>query len=112
MLYATASDASTYEMFSGAQTTYTYHTGNLTEGAYTNLKLYDELYFVVTGTHTVKVYIYTILVNTFTLTEQTTPIRLAVPQEFQRGSAIRFELSGIGTIKEIEYKAQGRQNGK
>lgn len=107
-----ADKVETFEMFAGLQATYEYSTGNLTEGEHTNLKRYDEIYFVVTGTHTAKVYVDESLVSTFNLVGQAKPLRVSIPQEYQRGSSIRFELSGIGTVKEIEYKAGGRTNGK
>ena len=37
---------------------------------------------------------------------------IKVPQEKQRGSSIQFDIFGHGVIKEIEWKVQGRENGR
>jgi len=99
-----------FAMFRGAPVPYKYTTGNLTEGAVSELKLYNTVYVYLIGTHTIKVYINDVLVATRTLTGTTKPQKLTIPQEHQRGSSIRFELEGTGTVKEIEYMATRRVN--
>ena len=99
-----------FEMFAGAPVAYMYVTGELTEQRVSELKTYDDIYFYVTGSHTVKVFINNILVATKDIIGSPKPQHLAIPQALQRGSSIRFELTGIGVVKEIEYVAEGREN--
>jgi len=108
-LYGAAA-AGLFEMFAGAAVAYTYVTGELTEQRISELKTYDDIYFYVTGTHTVKVFINNVLVATKVIVGAAKPQHLAIPQAKQRGSSIRFELTGIGIVKEIEYVAEGREN--
>lgn len=110
-LYASIG-SSIYPMFAGALAIYNYSTGNLTEGSLSELKQYNTVYAYVTGTHTLNIYINNTLVATRVLTESKKPIDIAIPQQYQMGSSIRFELVGTGTVKELEYKAMGRQNGR
>jgi len=99
-----------FEMFAGPDVAYTYVTGELTEQRISELKTYDDIYFYVTGTHTIKVFINNMLVATKIIVGSAKPQHLAIPQAQQRGSSIRFELTGIGVVKEIEYIAEGREN--
>ena len=111
VLYANLG-AGIYPMFAGGLVPYNYTTGNITEGSLSELKQYNTIYAYVTGTHTLNVYINNILVATRLLLESKKPIDIAIPQMFQTGSSIKFELTGTGVIKELEYKAMGRQNGR
>jgi len=99
------------EMFKGSLVPYSYTTGNLTEGAVSELKSYDDIYIYVEGTHTLTVYINDIKVASKVIIGSAKPQHLAIPQTLQLGSSIRFELTGTGTVKEIEYTAERRENG-
>jgi len=110
-LYAEKAGSS-YEMFQGAPLTFSYTTGDYTEGSLSNLKQYDNLYFYLTGSITVDVKINGTSVANKTLTGTAKPIQLMIPQQLQAGSAISFSFSGTGTLKELEYKAVPRQNGR
>jgi len=106
-------DGEVRECFEGEPSSYAFLTGNLTEGANTHLKLYDEIYvYVAKGEVKLSVSIDSILVGTFELEAAPKPIRIAVPQENQRGSSIQFLVEGTGVVREIEYKVGGRANGK
>jgi len=99
------------ELFAGALVEYTYQTGNLTEGVATNLKTYDEVFIAMRGTLTLTIRIDKKVVQTKTFTETAKPQVVAVPQDLQRGASISFEVVGIGTLAELEYKVVGRDNG-
>jgi len=100
-----------FEMFIGSDVPYTYVTGELTEQRVSELKTYDNIFFYVTGTHTVQVFINDTLVATKDIVGSAKPQKLSVPQALQRGSSIRFELTGVGVVKEIDYAVEGRENG-
>lgn len=91
------------ELFQGDLATYEYETGKLTEGSATKLKLYKDIIVALEGTHTITVLIDDEVVITKEFTGSKKPSTLKVPQELQRGTAISFRLSGVGTIKEIDY---------
>jgi hypothetical protein len=57
-----------------------------------------------------KCYIDDELVSTATLLEGFQEIKL--PQDKRLGYYIQFEVTGTGVLNEIEYKVEGRQNGK
>lgn len=99
------------EMFAGDQVTSTYKTGKFTEGADTEIKLYDEIYVSCDGTHDIIVYIDGIEVGQYTRTGADLSDPIKIPKSKQRGRNISFKISGVGTISEIEYKAEGRKNG-
>lgn len=111
VLYGSSTKGLT-EMFKGEAVEYSYTTGNLGEGALSNLKTYDEIYVAAEGSHTLDVLVDGFQVSSFVFEGASKPLRFAVPQEYQRGSTIQFKLKGIGKIKELEYKAIGRTNGQ
>lgn len=110
-LYA-LKDLLLYEMFTGAPVELSYETGNLTDGSSSMLKQYNSVYLDGAGEFKLAIYIDDIKVQEVNIVFAVKPYELAIPQQLQRGSRIRFSFSGTGTIKEIEYKAGGRQNGK
>ena len=112
VLYGQLPAGGLYEFFAGADTPYEYSTGNLTDGRSSELKQYNDIYLYVEGTHTLKTYINDNLVATKSITGNGTPSQVTVPQDLQRGSYIRFDLTGTGTVKEIEYKVVPRDNGR
>lgn len=101
-LYATFSDTTTRELeFSSA--TYA-------EGSLTNRKIYSNVYFHSTGNLQVKVYVDDNLAGETSLQKGVTELKLDA--NISRGYGLRFEIKGSGTLNEIEYKAEGRQNGR
>lgn len=80
------------------------------DGSISNLKNYKSIYVSSTGSLTFKTYIDKLLVNTTALDSGSQEIKL--PQNRRNGYTIQFEVIGTGTLTEIEYKLEGRQNGK
>ena len=99
-------------MFDGPLAAYQYRTGKLTEGAATETKLYHTVYVSCEGPHTLAIYIDDNLVITVPLLGTKRPETVAIPKEYQRGTSIEFELTGVGTVRELEYKVEGRRNGR
>jgi len=84
--------------------------GLYSDGSITNLKNYKTLYINSTGNLTLSTYINNTLVSTQQLVNGVEEIKL--PQQSRLGYNIRFNILGTGTVNEIEYKAEGRQNGR
>ena len=82
----------------------------LTEGSYTNYKTYKDVHIRYNGTFTFKIYLDGTLINTISLTGDTTHTikTLAV----SKGYGIEFEAIGTGDIYEINYSVTGRRDGK
>ena len=102
----------TRELFAGDPVPYRYKTGEYTEGNASQLKHYKSIYLTFEGSLTISVSIDGIEAITKTLQAQRLPTELNIPQGFQKGTRISFTLTGTGKVKEIEYKVQGRENGK
>lgn len=98
-------------LFTGNELTLNYMSPNFTEGNHSARKLYNNIYVRYNGTFTISVYIDDALVETYDITGNDIA-DLKVPEDKQRGSSIRFGVTGIGKIYEIEYKVLGRQNGR
>lgn len=88
----------------------TYKSPKFPDGALSNLKNYKTLYVSSTGVIEFKVYIDDKLILTTQLTEGVEEVKL--PQDRRQGYYIQFEIKGTGTITEIEYKMEVRQNGR
>lgn len=80
------------------------------EGSLTNQKLYDVIYFHSTGDLQVKVFLDNQLAGEADLVQGVTEVKLNA--NTLRGYALSFEITGTGTLNEIEYKAEGRRNGR
>lgn len=80
------------------------------EGSLTNQKLYDVIYFHSTGNLNVKVFLDGKLAGEADLTDGVTEVKLDANK--LRGYGLSFEVTGTGTLNEIEYKAEGRKNGR
>lgn len=106
-----AVDGKIVTLFTGEAMELSYLSPELTEGDCSVSKQYNNVYIRANGEFTVK-----ILVDGLVVTQEdikgNTIHDLKVPQERQRGSSIQFDIVGTGTVKEIEYKAIGRQNGR
>jgi len=100
-----------YSLGRGESTrTYNYKTGRLTEGSISNLKNYRTIYVYILGTAEMKSYIDGVLVSTINLTNGQNEVKL--PQQKRQGYYIEFEFTGTGEVLEVEYKLEGRQNGR
>lgn len=100
-----------FELFACNQVEYTYSTGNITDGASSMLKSYDEIYLSLEGEHTIDIYIDDIFVASRTVSGAAKPVEISIPQDMQQGSRIRFVMSGIGTIRELQYNVTVKTNG-
>ncbi len=102
------------EMFEGDPVKWTYKTGDLTEGSSSELKTYTDVYFHMDNLCCldVEVFINDILVLAKQLESGVKPVQLKIPRRSQEGSTFSLRLSGSGTVKEIEFKAAGRNNGR
>lgn len=80
------------------------------DGSISSLKNYKSIYVASTGNLVFTTYIDTIVVNVINLSVGVQEIKL--PQNKRNGYTIQFKATGVGTITEIEYKVEARQNGK
>lgn len=89
----------------------TYESPVFTDGDASVNKLYNNIYIRANGNFTVDVYIDGIKVHSEQIIGNKV-FDIKPPQDKQRGSDIQFKITGTGTIKEIEYKVLGRDNGR
>lgn len=82
--------------------TFTYLSPLLNEGSYVLPKTYKSIFIRSKGNITVKVYIDEELVMTKSYTTTDTH-ELKPPQSKQRGNSIQFQITGTGTVYEIDY---------
>ena len=80
------------------------------EGSLSEVKNYKSVYTYSTGGISLKVITDKGTLITKTLDEGYTEIK--VPQQFRLGYWMQFEVSGTGTLYELEYIIEGRQNGR
>jgi len=100
-----------YNLYKGATNlSIKYKSPLLTEGSFSENKTYKKVYVRSEGDIMISILIDSEVVATFELTETATH-QLQVPQQLQRGYSIQFEVSGTGTINELEYTVGPRQNG-
>jgi len=110
-LYYTLNTGALYSLFNGNSTLpYTYKTGKLTDGALTIVKNYKVFYIYCYGTSSLKIYIDGTLSITKAIVNGLNEVKL--PQGDRLGYYVEFEFTGTGEIVEIEYKVEGRQNGR
>jgi len=110
-IYCTDKDKKLYTLASDTvPKVMTYKSPKFPDGALSNLKNYKTLYVASTGAIEFKVYIDDKLILTTQLTEGVEEVKL--PQDRRQGYFIQFEIKGTGTITEIEYKMEVRQNGR
>jgi len=89
--------------------TYTYKTGELTEGEVSNHKTYNKVYVHSDDVSTMYIYISGTLVATRSIVAGLNEV--LIPQASQRGYYIQFKFIGVGTINEVEYKVMSRTTG-
>lgn len=87
-----------------------YRTADFPDGALSNYKNYKTIYVYSEGDLTFSTYINKIKVSTQVLEDGLNEVR--VPQQQKNGYSISFEITGTGGLYEIEYKVEGRQNGR
>jgi len=103
-------DGLQYSLF--ASTTveaFNYTSPRFVEGRMTEEKAYKKVYIFSEGDIIVKIYINNVLVLSKSLSGNDSH-ELKVPQDKQRGNYIHFNISGTGTVHELEYVASRRQN--
>lgn len=94
----------------GTDLTFEYKTGKLTEGELTNYKTYKVIYVYSKGANAITISLDDVVViKEVALIDGLNEILL--PQYQTKGYGIEIEFSGTGTIYEVEYKVEGRQNG-
>ena len=104
-------DGELVELFKGSTLCpLVYKTPDMSDGAMSNIKLYKQIYAYINGEFGMKVYLDNKLILETQLQDGFNDIKL--PSESSKGFFISFELSGKGSVKEIEYKVEGRQNGR
>jgi hypothetical protein len=74
------------------------------------LKNYKVFYIYVIGTIQFKLYIDDTLAITKHLVDGLNEVK--PPQELRYGYSVQLEFYGTGEVIEVEYKAEGRQNGR
>lgn len=101
------------ELFVGPALGFNYKTGKFTDGSSSQLKSYSDIYVSAIGRHNIIVYIDGLEVLNAKILGEVKPEKFSVPMSKRRGASIQFELEaeGEGTIREIEYKVEGRENG-
>lgn len=99
-----------YSYNTGEALTYTYQTGDIADNGLTNLKVYKNFYIYTEGTNVITVRINGNIVQSLTLEPGFNDIK--VPQTKQQGYFCSLEFSGTGAILEVEFKYEGRQNGR
>jgi len=87
-----------------------FRSGKITEGSITNRKNYSNLYIYTTGTMEFKLYLNGILRHTYILNDGFNDID--IPSQYRYSYYMEYEITGINKVLEIEYKVEGRQNGK
>jgi hypothetical protein len=89
----------------------TYQSPDLHEGSLSVLKNYKSFYVnVQEGLFDIVVYIDGKEVAKRSLTKLVEEVK--IPQDYRQGYYISFKIQGQGIIREIEYKVEGRQNGR
>lgn len=87
-----------------------YLSPKFSDGSISTMKIYKDIYFHSTGNLKAKVFIDDNLAGEQVLNKGFTEIKVNSAET--RGYSIQFEVTGTGTLNEIEYKVEGRQNGR
>jgi len=92
-----------------AKRTMAYRTGKVTDNAISNLKEYDKVRVNFEGKGFCTVFIddEVVLLLEALVDGVTT---LGIPNEFNKGYSIQFEVTGVGKLHSIEYTLRGREN--
>lgn len=109
-LYGVEQGDKLVELFgSENNTTLHYISPNYPDGSMSNIKIYKNIYTYSSGQVELIIRVDDKIVLTQQLDEGFTELK--VPAQ-TKGYFINFEVKGTGTLKEIEYKFEGRQNGR
>jgi hypothetical protein len=95
------------QLLVGSALEFHYKSPVLTEGSYSNYKIYKDIYIKYNGTFIFKVYIDGVLKNTINITGNS--VYNLKADSTSKGYSIEFEITGTGEVSEIEYKLMGRQ---
>lgn len=98
-----------YELFKGADLSFTYKSPVLLDGSFCERKTYNHIYVRSTGSVTIEIFIDGISVVTKVLTTTDTH-DIQIPQEYKNGYSIQFKVTGTGTVKEISYEPFGKSS--
>lgn len=101
------------QVLEGDKTSYSslhFKSGQLSDGSLTTLKTYKTYYVSILGTLTLKLYIDDVLLTTTTLEAGVHEVR--TPGKDRTGYTFSYEVEGRGELVELEYKVEGRQNGR
>ena len=105
-------DGYLFELFAGAdKETFKYKSPRFIEGRATETKTYKKIYIYSEGVIELKVYVNDVLVATGSY-DSADSHTLQIPQQLQRGFFIQFEITGTGTVYELEYVAGDRKDGQ
>lgn len=89
-----------------------YRSPILTEGEYTNHKIYDNFFVAYSGSIAVTIFIDGINRGDFVLNSNKRMIQeIRIPVTYKRGYSIQFEISGTGTVYELVYNILPKQGG-
>lgn len=106
-----ALDSKLYSLFSSKYNReLVYKTADFSDGSITNIKNYKTVYVFIRGSIVMTTLINSDVVNSTTLVEGLNEVK--VPQETKNGYYISFIFQGTGSVLELEYKVEGRQNGR
>ena len=110
-LYYVDLSGNLYSLFGGNSTrTFTYRTGKLSDGSASNRKNYNDIYIFSGGYTSYTIYVDNVQVLTGQL--KTGYNQVNIPKSHSFGYHIEFEFTGSDPVIEIEYKVEGRQNGR
>lgn len=97
-------ESTLWELFAGdSAETFSYRSPRFIEGRATEHKTYKKVYIYSKGVVQLKVYINDELVATADYSDEDSHC-IQVPQAQQRGFFIQFDISGTGTVYELEYE--------
>lgn len=109
-LFASTEDLKLIQMFQGELLEFKYKTPEFAEGSLSELKTFNSIYTYAEGEVSLSVLIDGKVVVETKLEEGAGV--LEVPQDSIRGYKLQLSLQGLGEVREIEYKAEGRLNGR
>tara|TARA_B110000211_G_scaffold234725_1_gene305889 strand:+ start:4719 stop:6239 length:1521 start_codon:yes stop_codon:yes gene_type:complete len=115
VLWGLVDDSLVY-LFEGAIiNSFHYKSGLFALNNLANHKMYNRFYIKSTGVVEAKIYVdtgYSVMLATTQTLEGAKVHDITVPTEYQRGYTTQIELSGTGSVEEIEFNAIARSNGQ
>lgn len=110
-LYYVTTFGALYSLFTGSGVLpYTYKSGKISDDAVTVIKTYKTFYVFINGTAAINIYLDSSLILTHQLTDGLNEVK--VPVDTKQSYYVELEVIGTGELVEIEYKVEGRQNGR